>query len=230
VEAASKTVFEILRSGLNPAALELLGPECIELMNQEEKLGLNVSPTLFVEFHSSSASHLAEVLEMAQEICSEQKCMEFRPGLGKAERDHIFKARHALGEMIIRKHPDCGTLVVDVAVPNTAYPEIIAAIGEEMAATRIMGYTFGHAGDGNVHFNIPGKKGDQKLWAQIDQLVERLVSKALDLGGTATGEHGVGLGKKKYMTAEHGKSLEWMKHIKTLFDPNGILNPGKIFP
>ncbi len=230
VEAASKTVFEIMRSGLNPAALELLGPECIDLMNQEEKLGLNVSPTLFVEFHSSSTGHLVEVLEMAQEICSEQKCIEFRPGLGKAERDHIFKARHALGEMIIRKHPDCGTLVVDVAVPNTAYPEIIAAIGEEMETTGITGYTFGHAGDGNVHFNIPGKKGDQKLWEQIDQLVERLVTKALDLGGTATGEHGVGLGKKKYMTAEHGKSLEWMKHIKALFDPNGILNPGKIFP
>ncbi|MBW2486153.1 MAG: FAD-binding oxidoreductase [Deltaproteobacteria bacterium] len=230
VEAASKAVFEIIRAGLNPAALELLGPECIELMNREEQLGLKVSPTLFVEFHSSSAGHLAEVLEMGQEICDDQGCTEFRSGLGKAERDRIFKARHALGEMIIRTHPDCGTLVVDVAVPNTAYPAIIAAIGEEMKATGIMGYTFGHAGDGNVHFNIPGKKGDQKQWAQIDRLVQRLVSKALDLGGTATGEHGVGLGKKKYMTAEHGKSLDWMKQIKNLFDPNGILNPGKIFP
>ena len=230
VEAASKAVFEIIRSGLNPAALELLGPECIELMNREEQLGLNVSPTLFVEFHSSTASHLAEVLEMGQEICDEQGCTQFRSGLGKTERNHIFKARHALGEMIIRTHPDCGTLVVDVAVPNTAYSDMIAVIGEEMQATGIMGYTFGHAGDGNVHFNIPGKKGDKKQWAQIDELVQRLVSKALDLGGTATGEHGVGLGKKKYMPAEHGKSLEWMKQIKTLFDPNGILNPGKIFP
>ena len=230
VAAASKAVFEIIRSGLNPAALELLGPECIELMNREEQLGLNISPTLFVEFHSSTASHLVEVLEMGREICNEQMCTEFRSGLGKAERDHIFKARHALGEMIIRTHPDCGTLVVDVAVPNTAYPEMIAVIGEEMNATGIMGYTFGHAGDGNVHFNIPGKRGDKKQWARIDKLVQRLVSKALDLGGTATGEHGVGLGKKKYMTAEHGKSLDWMKQIKTLFDPNGILNPGKIFP
>ena len=230
VEATSKAVFEIMRSGLNPAALELLGPECIELMNREEHLDLTVSPTLFVEFHSSTASHLVEVLEMAQELCSEQGCMEFRSGLGKAERDRIFKARHALGEMIIRNHPDCGTLVVDVAVPNTAYPEIIAAISEEMNATGLMAYTFGHAGDGNVHFNLPGKKDDQKEWAQIDKLVQRLVSKALDLGGTATGEHGVGLGKIKYMAAEHGKSLDWMKQIKALFDPKGILNPGKIFP
>ena len=230
VEAASKTVFEIIRSGLNPAALELLGPECVALMNKEEQLGLNVSPTLFLEFHSSSASHLAEVLETAQEICSEHACMEFRPGLGKAERDHIFKARHALGEMIIRNHPDCGILSMDVAVPNTAYPEIIATIGEEMAAAKLLGYTFSHAGDGNVHLVIPGKQGDKKEWGQIDKVVKRVVSKALDLGGTATGEHGVGLGKKKYMAAEHGKSLDWMKQIKTLFDPNGILNPGKIFP
>ena len=230
VEAASKTVFEIIRSGLNPAALELIGPECVALMNKEEQLGLNVSPTLFLEFHSSSASHLAEVLETAQEICSEHACMEFRPGLGKAERDHIFKARHALGEMIIRNHPDCGILSMDVAVPNTAYPEIIATIGEEMAAAKLLGYTFSHAGDGNVHLVIPGKQGDKKEWGQIDKVVKRVVSKALDLGGTATGEHGVGLGKKKYMAAEHGKSLDWMKQIKTLFDPNGILNPGKIFP
>jgi D-lactate dehydrogenase (cytochrome) len=230
VETASKSVFEIMRSGLNPAALELLGPECIELMNREEQLGLEVSPTLFLEFHGSTAGHLAEVLEMARELCDEQGCTVFRPGLGKAERDRIFKARHALGEMSIRNHPDCGTLVVDVAVPNTAYPQMIATISKEMAASRLTGYTFGHAGDGNIHLNIPGKKGDKKEWALIDQVVKRLVSRALDLGGTATGEHGVGLGKRKYMTAEHGKSLEWMKQIKALFDPNGILNPGKIFP
>ena len=230
VEAASKTVFEIIRSGLNPAALELIGPECIDLMNREEQLGLNVSPTLFVEFHSSTASHLKEVLEMAREISSERGSTEFRPGLGKAERDRIFKARHALGEMIIRNHADCGVLSMDVAVPNTAYPEIIATIGDEMAAAKLLGYTFSHAGDGNVHVVIPGKKGDLKEWAQIDRVVKHVVTKALDLGGTATGEHGVGIGKKKYMATEHGQSLEWMKQIKALFDPNGILNPGKIFP
>lgn len=230
VEAASKAVFEIIRSGLNPAALELMGPECIELMNREEHLGLSVSPTLFVEFHSSTAGYLKEVLEMAQEICAQQGCTAFRPGLGKAERDHIFKARHALGEMSIRNHPDCGTLVVDVAVPNTAFPQMIATIKKEILASGLTGYTFGHAGDGNIHLNIPGKKGDKKEWELIDQVVQRLVSRALALGGTATGEHGVGLGKKKFMTAEHGKSLEWMKQIKALFDPNGILNPDKIFP
>jgi D-lactate dehydrogenase (cytochrome) len=230
IEAAGKAVFEIIRSGLNPAALEMIGPECIALMNREENTNLKVSPTLFIEFHGTTKGQLAEVLEMTEEICNLEGCREFRPGLGRAERDRIFKARHALGEMVSRSRPDCGMLAMDVAVPITAYPEIISTISREMAANGLVGYTFSHAGDGNVHHNILGTKGDQKQWELIDQVAQRIVFKVLELGGTATGEHGVGLGKKKYMEAEHGRSLEWMKRIKQLFDPNGIMNPGKIFP
>jgi D-lactate dehydrogenase (cytochrome) len=230
VEAASKVVFEIMRSGLNPAALELLGPECIELMNAEENLKLTVSPTLIMEFHGTTTSQLAEVLEMAEEICKNEGCQVFEPGVGRSERDRIFKARHALGEIIIRKHPDCGILVMDVAVPITAYPELIAASREELGATDLTCYIISHAGNGNVHLNIAGQKNNPEQWDLIHQISERLVYKTLDLGGTATGEHGVGLGKRKYMSAEHGNSLEWMKRVKALFDPNGILNPGKIFP
>jgi len=75
-----------------------------------------------------------------------------------------------------------------------------------------------------------GKKGDLKEWEKIDRVVDIVVTRALDLGGTATGEHGVGIGKRKYMDSEHGSSLPWMRRLKTLFDPNGILNPGKLFP
>jgi len=230
IETAGKAVFEIMRAGLNPAALELLGPECIELMNKEENLELNVAPTLFMEFHGSTTRQLAEVLEMAEEICNTEGCRKFETGLGRAERDRIFKARHALGEMIIRNHPDCGVLIMDVAVPITAYSELIAAIREEMAATNLVSYYISHAGNGNVHLNITGKKDNRKEWDLINEITQRLVAKSLELGGTATGEHGIGLGKRKYMVAEHGSSLEWMGRVKSLFDPNGILNPGKIFP
>jgi D-lactate dehydrogenase (cytochrome) len=230
IEAASKVVFEIMRSGLNPAALELLGPECIELMNAEENLKLKVSPTLIMEFHGTTTSQLAEVLDMAEEICKSEGCRMFEPGVGRSERDRIFKARHALGEIIIRNHPDCGILVMDVAVPITAYGELVAAIREELEPTDLTSYFISHAGNGNVHLNIAGLKNNREQWDLIHQISERLVHKTLDLGGTATGEHGVGLGKRKYMSAEHGNSLEWMKRVKTLFDPNEILNPGKIFP
>jgi D-lactate dehydrogenase (cytochrome) len=230
IDAAGKTVFEIIRSGLNPAALELLGPECIELMNREEGLELNLSPTLFMEFHGTTTSQLAEVLDMAEEISSAEGCINFEPGVGRTQRDRIFKARHALGEMILRNHPDCGILIMDVAVPITAYSELIATINAEMAETNLVSYYLSHAGNGNVHLNIAGKKGDTQEWNLIEQIVQRLVQKTLALGGTATGEHGIGLGKRKFMVAEHGSSLAWMRKIKTLFDPNGILNPGKIFP
>jgi len=230
VEAAGRSVFEIKRAGLNPAALELLGPEAVALMNREENLDLSVSPTLFIEFHGITTGQLAEALEMAEEICRAQGCLEFRPGLGRAERDRIFKARHGLGETIIRNHPGCRVLSTDVAVPNTQYPELIKTIHHEVEAHKIIGYTLSHAGDGNVHLVVAGKKGDSKDWEKIDRVVNTVVTRALDLGGTATGEHGVGIGKRHYMAAEHGSSLQWMQRLKSMFDPNGILNPGKIFP
>jgi len=230
MEAAGRAVFEVMRGGLNPAALELLGPECVELINREEGLALNVSPTIFMEFHGSTTNQLAEVLDMAEDVCRAEGCGMFTPGLGRSERDRIFKARHDLGEMIIRNHPDSRILVVDVAVPITAYAELIHTINEEMTGTQLATYFISHAGNGNVHFNLLGKKGDRRQWDRIEKIAERLVARSLQLGGTATGEHGIGLGKRKYMIAEHGSSLEWMKQVKSLFDPNGILNPGKIFP
>jgi len=230
VESAGRAVREIIRFGLDPAALELLGPECIELINKEKSLGLNTSWTLFMEFHGPSQKYLAEVLEMVQDICKDEECGEFRAGLGRSERDRLLEARHELGEMVIRNHPDCDTQVVDVAVPITAYPEMISKAKEEMRSTGLTGYIFGHAGDGNLHLNMAGKKGDKKMWEIIDGVSSRTVSNALAVDGTATGEHGVGIGKKMFMEAEHGNSLEWMRKIKSLFDPNGILNPDKIFP
>ena len=230
VEAAGKAVFDIMRSGLDPAALELLDPECIALMNREKNLGLDVSPTLFMEFHGSTKTQLAEVMDMARDVCIGRGGAAFRSGLGRDERDRIFEARYELGEMIIRNYPGCAKLTIDVAVPITAYPEIISNAHKELVGTGLLGYAFSHAGDGNIHFILIGREGDDKAWTQIHEVSSRMVAKAISLGGTATGEHGIGIGKRRFMPQEHGNSLEWMKKIKTLFDPHGILNPGKMFP
>jgi D-lactate dehydrogenase (cytochrome) len=230
VEAAGKAVFGIIRSGLDPASLELLAPECVGLINKEKGLGLEVSPTLFMEFHGPSKNQMAEVLQMVGAICKEEGCKEFRSGLGREERDRLFKARHELGEMLLRNNLGRSPMSLDVAVPITAYPDMIAFARQESEKTGLPAYIFSHAGDGNIHLVLMWKTGDKGEWAIIDQVNNQVVSKALAIGGTATGEHGVGIGKRKFMEAEHGKSLEWMKKIKSLFDPNGILNPGKIFP
>ncbi|MCP4683074.1 MAG: FAD-binding oxidoreductase [Desulfobacterales bacterium] len=228
--AAAKAVFEIMRSGLDPASLELLSPECVSLINKEKALGLNVSPMLFMEFHGPGEKQLYEIMDMANDICMQMGCNEFKPGMGRKEREDLLKARHELAEMIWRKHPDRSHITIDVAVPLSAYTEIISLAGEEARKTDIPGYTFGHAGDGNLHLVFMQKTGDEKEWATIEEVNERIVTKALSLGGTATGEHGVGIGKRKFMEAEHGNGLDWMKKVKNLFDPNGILNPFKIFP
>jgi D-lactate dehydrogenase (cytochrome) len=230
IETAAKAVFEIMRSGLDPASLELLAPECVDLINKEKDLGLAISPTLFIEFHGAGKAQLHEVTKMAQEICKDSGCRDFVLGIERKDRDDLLKARYELAEMIIRNHIGRSHTVIDVAVPVSAYPEIITLAREESLESGIPGYTFGHAGDGNLHLIFMGKTGDKKEWAIIDQLNELIVRKAIEVGGTATGEHGVGIGKRKFMAAEHGRSLEWMKKIKNLFDPNGILNPGKIFP
>jgi D-lactate dehydrogenase (cytochrome) len=229
VESAGRAVYEIIRSGLNPSALELLAPECVDLISREHDLGLKVAPTLFIEYDGPSIQQLAEVLDMTREICESADCDAFRPGMGMTERDRMFKARHELADIIIRNHPGCSHMAIDIAVPITAYPEMIAMAMEEKQKSGIPTYIFSHAGDGNLHIAIEGKKGDEKEWAVIEEISGRMVSKALTMGGTATGEHGVGIGKRRFMAAEHGDSLEWMKKIKVLFDPNGILNPGKMF-
>jgi len=231
VDAASRAVKETMRSGIDPAAIELLAPECIALINDVKGLGLTVSPTLFIELHGPTRQYLADAMEMAEAICRQEECHEFRPGLDRAERDRLLEARHSLGEMIPRAHPGEQRIVIDVAVPISAYPEIIAYARQE--AGRIASataYIFGHAGDGNIHLVVGAKRDDAAAWQSIDLLNQAMVTKALDMGGTATGEHGVGLGKRKFMPAEHGLSLAWMRKIKDLFDPNGILNPGKMFP
>lgn len=229
VETAAEAVFEIKRFGLDPASLELLAPECVDLINKERNLGLKVSPTLFIEFHGVTRSQLLEVTKMAQEICEDSGCHDFLPGIERKERDDLYKARYELAEMVILNNIGRSHTVIDVAVPMSAYPEIISLARKESRRSGIPGYTFGHAGDGNLHLILMGKTGDEKEWAMIDHVNEIIVRKAIAAGGTATGEHGTGIGKRKFMEAEHGNSLEWMKKIKKMFDPNGILNPGKIF-
>jgi len=229
LETAGTAVFDIIRSGLNPGSLELLAPECVGLINEEKGLGLEISPTLLMEFHGPSKFHLEDIMGMAQEICKNASCHDFRPGIERGIRDELLSARYELSEMIRRKHPGRSHIVIDVAVPISAYPEMISFAREEAKKTGIPGYTFSHAGDGNLHLVFMGKTGDEREWGLIDEANGRIVAKALFMGGTATGEHGVGIGKRKFMYAEHGKGLEWMKKIKAMFDENGILNPGKVF-
>lgn len=229
LEAASEAVAAMIGSGLEPAALELLTPELIQLMNCENNLALPETPSLFCEFHGISETTLNETAELAEVLCRDCGATGFASGVAETERKKLWRARHEAWETIHRAHPKKETLVVDAAIPISRYPEMVIYSQQQVDDNQVIGYVFGHAGDGNLHVVMIGDPSDKKEWQALEAINDAIVSKAIEKGGTCTGEHGIGIGKRKYMDKEHGASYGLMKQIKDLLDPKGLMNPGKMF-
>lgn len=228
IKIAVETVVAVRGSGLEPAALELIDAAHCKMLNTADGVNLDINPTVFMEFHAAQESTLAAGLEMVKEICEEMGALTFKATTDTTERKNLWQARHHSYEIMVRSHPDKQFFINDVAVPISAYPELIAFVENLRDEEKITCYMIGHAGDGNIHVEFPFANP-----AEYKHAVEsngKIVMKALELGGTCTGEHGVGIGKAKYLQAEHGEGLNVMRTIKQSLDPNGILNPGKIFP
>ena len=229
LENASKAVALMIGSGLDPAALELLPPQLIQLMNREKGFELAEVPSLFCEFHGISEATLKEVENLARELCEDCGATGFRSGVAESERKELWRARHEAYETIHRAHPGTEPIIVDAAVPISCYPEMIVFSQKLVDENDAAGYVFGHAGDGNLHVVLMGDPGNEKEWTMLEDINHRIVIQAVELGGTCTGEHGIGIGKRKFMKMEHGESYQLMRQIKDLIDPKGLLNPGKIF-
>ena len=229
LEQASQAVAVMIGSGLDPAALELLTPELINLMNREKELGLPEVPSLFCEFHGISKAALQETSDLARELCTDCGATGFKFGVEANERAQLWRARHEAWETIHRAHPGNETLVVDAAVPISRYPEMIVFSQKLVDENNASGYVFGHAGDGNLHVVLAGDPDNETEWSLLEEINNKIVARAVEVGGTCTGEHGIGIGKRKFMELEHGESYHLMRQIKELIDPKGLLNPGKIF-
>lgn len=228
--AATRTVSAIMAAGLVPAALEFLDLSTVVALNESGEFELPEHPILLTEFHSASAAALKEELALVEKLCHEEGCLSFEGGLGRSERDRLWRARHQTYEILVRRRPGTAYLIVDVAVPVSRYSELVESAQAAMHQRGLEGSMVGHAGDGNLHPLIPYVPGDDTSYAVALQADLAIVEAALAMGGTATGEHGVGIGKRAFMRREHGASLEAMLAVKSALDPEGILNPGKIFP
>ena len=121
------------------------------------------------------------------------------------------------------------TIIVDAAVPISRYPEMILFSQNLVDDNQVPGYVFGHAGDGNLHVVLAGDPADATAWDVLKTINQRIVKRAVELDGTCTGEHGIGIGKREFMALEHGAGCDLMKSIKDLIDPKGLMNPGKMF-
>ena len=229
-EAAAQAVFNIMGSGLDPAALELLDTATVGALNEAGQLDLSATPTLLLEFHGASDATLAVEMDLVKEICEESGCQAFTPGLGRDARDRLWEARHCLGGLLFRAYAGYGYLITDVAVPISQYPALVAEASEALRdLDGVKGFIFGHAGDGNLHTLLVFPSTGPEYERLERAFNDRVVKKAVALGGTCTGEHGVGIGKQKYMRLEHGEAaMSVMRRLKEFFDPHGILNPGKV--
>jgi D-lactate dehydrogenase (cytochrome) len=230
VQNATDSVYEIMGSGLIPAALELLDAETVAAINRDGKVRLAEKPTLFLEFTGSSDVGLEEDLALTKEICESNGALSFESGIGREEHNRLWEARHEAAESIKRANPGLDVLIVDTGVPLSKYPAMVEQAGKIADSYNVRSYRFGHAGDGNLHVSLVGNMEDSDCMERINRANEEIVTYAISVGGTATGEHGIGIGKRRFMRQEHGDAVELMKRIKNLFDPNGILNPGKLLP
>ena len=225
---AAQAIFEINRYGPTPAAIELMDPNLVGLVNRYKNLNLAEAPTLVMEFHGTPAG-IQEEVELTKETCLANGCTDFRSGMSPQERDRLWEGRREAHNAVKHLNPDYIVTIGDIAVPISKYPEAVEKAYEIAEKYNIRVYTFGHAGDGNLHTEILAKRDDEDERRRAELVNEEIVRYAIGVGGTATGEHGVGIGKRKFMRLEHGESLEVMRRIKRLLDPNGIMNPGKIF-
>ena len=230
VPHAAQTVFELIGSGLEPTALELLDSTAIRVMNSDESFDFPETPHLFMEFNGVNDDALAQTLALAEDICRENGAQSYQSGIGRDARSRLWEARHRIFEVHLRYFPGKEYFVSDVSVPISNYPKLASAAEDMLAELQIDGSVLGHAGDGNLHVIGFYAAEDTATRDKAFLLNKKLVELALSLDGTSTGEHGVGIGKRKYMVKEHGKSaIAVMRQLKNLLDPNGILNPGKVF-
>ena len=230
VKAAADAVYNIMAYGLIPGALELLDADTIRAINTDGKISMEEKPTLFLEFSGSSEVSLKEDVSMAKEICCDNGCVDFKLGVGREERNRLWEARHEASESIVRLYPDLDVLYIDTAVPLSKFSSMVEYANKVVGAYHLKSCTFGHAGDGNLHMDIFGDMQDRECAEKMHAAHEKIIAYAISVGGTATAEHGIGIGKRKYMSQEHGHGVEVMRRIKDLLDPNGILNPGKVLP
>ena len=226
VAEAAQAAYRIMASALPVARLELLDELSIRFINIDQKTNYLEKPALFLEFHSSTGLAIEEESRIAEQLVREAGALDIHVAKNAEERARQWEARHNFYWVFMHCNPGCVFYTTDTAVPLSQVAALVTYAGQLLQEMGLWGCIVGHVGDGNFHTAIATSLQD---YGQVEAYSELLVEYALKLGGTATGEHGVGLVKKKFMAAEHGAALQWMRHLKTLFDPDGILNPGKIF-
>jgi len=221
---AARAVSEMMRYGLDVAAVEFLDKHLTIALNKLKGYGLKKAPMLFMEFHGPQAV-LDSNCELAESVCSE---FEAEP-LTMADGQRPWEIRHWATDAVKHYLPGKSIMRNDVAFPISRLPEMVEYCHRLGDRHNIPIFTFGHVGMGLLHALMLADPNDQSEWHRARDINNLIIEKTLTLGGTISGEHGIGLGHKDLFEKEHGSAVELMRRIKRQFDPHNILNPGKIF-
>jgi D-lactate dehydrogenase (cytochrome) len=227
IGGAVDTVIRTIQSGIPIARIELIDEASITAINRYSKLDLPVRPTLFLEFHGTERG-VAEQAEMVEAIASENGGEGFAWATKAEERNRLWAARHNAFYATQQLRPGAKAWPTDVCVPISRLADCIRETHEDLAQAGVVAPLVGHVGDGNFHLIFLYDEHDPAEVAQVKALNGRLVARAIAMGGTITGEHGIGYGKIAYLEAEHGAATALMRDLKRTFDPLNILNPGKV--
>jgi D-lactate dehydrogenase (cytochrome) len=229
LEGAVRTVIATIQSGVPVARIELLDAAAIRACNAFSHLGLPEQPTLFIELHGSEGS-VREQLDLMQAFGSELGGGELRRAVETEARSALWKARHQALPAARAMLPDAVTWVTDVCVPISHLADAIGRVQAEVEQSGLLAPILGHVGDGNFHVFFVLAPGDEQSWAKARAINQAMVEHALSVGGTCTGEHGIGIGKREAMLLEHGpEAVQLMRRLKDAIDPEGLLNPSKLF-
>ena len=225
---AVDAAMSILQAAIPVARIELLDEVQIRASNAYSKLELEEKPTLFLEFHGSEAG-VEEQAEMAGALCAEFRSGKFVWAVKTEDRNRLWKARHNAAYAANAYRPGCRPMVTDVCVPLSNLAECLLHARDLIDGGSFPAVIAGHVGDGNFHAAFLIDPDNPMEIEQAHAMNDKIVDKALACGGTCTGEHGIGLGKRKSLRKEAGDAVHLMRTIKQALDPGNILNPGKIF-
>jgi glycolate oxidase len=229
LDAAARSVSKIIANKIIPTTLEFLDQPTLEVVEAHAQIGLptDVKAVLLIEQDGTPDAVDRDIALMA-EICKEQNAVSVQVAQSEAEADALRTARRSALSALARLKPT--TILEDATVPRSEIAKMVSAINEIAEKYQVKICTFGHAGDGNLHPTCPTDSRDPDEMERVEAAFAEIFEKAIELGGTITGEHGVGIMKAPYLEWKLGKEgIAAMKAIKQAFDPNNIMNPGKVF-
>ena len=227
---AANAVIQTIQLGIPVARIEIIDEAQLKVVNAYSKTSYPLAPTLFFEFHGTSEVAVEDQIRAVEEIAREHGARGFTWASSLEDRNTLWQARHNAYYATVASRPGARAWTTDICVPTSHLAQCILETQLDLREANVIAPLVGHAGDGNFHLIIMLDPSDQKEFETVTRISERLVERALKFGGTCSGEHGVGFGKLKYVSAEHGEALNVMRSIKHAIDPNNLMNPGKLIP